>query len=85
FCQYLEDTAPDVCRKKQFYIFWMLVHRRQVLHLSADLVGTESVYAAIPERCPQLESLQAVEIDGTVDILDYTISNMEIGVTVHAG
>ena len=85
FCQYLEDAAPEMCRKKQFYIFWMLIHRRQVLHLSADLAGTESVYAAIPEYCPQLECLQAVETEGTVDILDYTISNMEIEVTVHAG
>lgn len=63
----------------------MLIHRRHVLTLSEDLAGTESVYAAIPETCPQLESLEAVEREGTVDILDYTISNMEIEVTVHAG
>ncbi|WP_299919670.1 hypothetical protein [uncultured Megasphaera sp.] len=85
FCAYLEEAAPDLCRSKQFYIFWMLIHRRHVLTLSEDLAGTESVYAAIPETCPQVESLEAVEIEGTVDILDYTISNMEIEVTVHAG
>ena len=85
FCSYLEEAAPDLCRSKQFYIFWMLIHRRHVLTLSEDLAGTESVYAAIPETCPQLESLEAVEREGTVDILDYTISNMEIEVTVHAG
>ncbi len=85
FCAWLEDHDPDLCRKKQFYVFWMLIHRRHDLHLSEDMIGTESVYAAIPAACPEVETLQAVETDGTIDILDYTISDMKIEVTVHAG
>lgn len=82
FCRYLEGKQSDLCRSKQFYIFWMLLHRQQVMHFNADLVQSDSVYALIPERCSRLETMKVTEVGGlrTQQVLLNVLENRSIKV-----
>lgn len=82
FCAMLLAQQPVWCSEKQFYVFWMLLHRQHCLHLDPERIARESVYARIPAVCPELLSIEVQERSGFVKLDGYTISDMDITVTV---
>lgn len=85
FLQALQEKAPELCSNRQFYVFWLLLHRRGELRLDEEIIGEKSVYAGILRAAPELVSLRVVEILGELAWQDFRISNMRIEVTLQDG
>lgn len=81
FCHYLQIKEPSFCQEKQFYVFWMLLHRHGKLQMDGESVREKSVYGLIPAVCPSLAVIAVVERMEIVKFYDYTISDMDIEVT----
>ena len=85
FLEEVQQKAPELCSSRQFYVFWLLLHRRGDLQLDAESIGEKSVYHGIVQAVPELQSLRVVEIPGELLWKDFRISNMKIEVTVQDG
>lgn len=85
FVSFLEEQQSPLCQEKQFYVFWILLHRHRVLVIGADGMAKDSIYAAIPVSCPELHSIGVEECDGIIQIGDYSISDMTIDVKYSEG
>ena len=85
FCGYLQEAEPSWFDNRQFYLFWMLLHRQGTLVMSEDSIGPSSVYAAVMRQCPELRSIRVVECSQILDFSGYAISDMNIEVTVNDG
>lgn len=81
FCRHLQEIGASFCQEKQFYVFWMLVHRHTSLQMESDFVRKKSVYGSIHDVCPTLAAIAVTEKTGVVDFYGYTISDMYIEVT----
>ena len=69
-------------QEKQFYIFWMILHRRHTLRFDASL-GEDSPYREIMRQHPELLAITANLAPGLLELPGYTISNMNIEVEIH--
>lgn len=84
FFAFEEEHRPDILSQKQFYIFWMILHRRHTLRFDASL-GEDSPYREIMRQHPELLAITADLAPGLLELPGYTISNMNIEVEIHDG
>lgn len=84
FLSYEETHHPSLCHNRQFYIFWMLLHRKGTLILTSDQLTPNSIYAGILTISPSLQEISVTECSGTLQFATYTISNMTIKVVTHS-
>lgn len=85
FIAYAREQEEAFLLNRQFYIFWMLLHRRGTLVLDPDTVSADSVYAAILKSSPGLQQISVSECAGILNYGDFTISNMDIEVVMNHG
>lgn len=83
FCSYIQTQDEKLWMNKQFYIFWLLLHRQQELHVTEELMGSDSVYARIPRVCPELAVIKVTEKYAILTVGAYRISDMTIEVVTH--
>ena len=84
FLSYEETHHPSLCHNRQFYIFWMLLHRKGTLLLTSDQLTPNSIYAGILTISPSLQEISVTECSGILQFATYTISNMTIKVVTHS-
>lgn len=85
FLAYETAQAPDFAGEKQFYLFWMILHRRQKLIFDGENYQGDSPYRTIAETHPELAELAVSDADGLIENDAYTISNMTIKVVTNHG
>lgn len=85
FLAYETEQAPDFAGEKQFYLFWMILHRRQQLIFDGENYLGDSPYRTIAETHPELTELSVSDADGLIENDAYTISNMTIKVVTNHG
>lgn len=83
FVTYEQQQAATLLENRQFYIFWLLLHRKRTLYLDAEHLSPDSVYAGILKEAPTVQEISVTEIAGTVQFNSYSISNMSIKVMYH--
>ena len=82
FIECEEDHRPSILKEKQFYIFWMILHRRRTLRLDVEL-AEDSPYRGITREHPELAAIAVDFAPGLIEQPGYTISNMNIEVEFH--
>ena len=85
FISYVQKSDEKFLENRQFYIFWMLLHRRGTLTLDPEIIGTDSVYADILRTTPELQEISVRERSDILSYDDFTISNMDIEVVTDHG
>ena len=85
FWRVLQKQQPALCRNRQFYVFWLLMHRRGGLQLDAEQIGEKSPYYGILQQVPELLHLQVTELSGILEWENFRISNMKIEVSLEHG
>ena len=85
FLEYEDGHRPAALKEKQFYIFWMILHRRQSIFFDEDHLGEDSPYRDIAIEHPELAALAADFAPGICERPGFTISNMTIEVTRNHG
>lgn len=85
FLAYLQDRRSPYASEKQFYIFWMLLHRRGEIRFDGSEWYNDSPYRDIAARHPELVSITVTERSDRIETDDYTISNMNIKVVTNHG
>lgn len=81
FLSYEDEHCPDALEEKQFYIFWMILHRRQCVRFDEDHLSEDSPYRDIAHAHPELAALAIDFAPGVLERPGFTISNMTIEVT----
>jgi hypothetical protein len=85
FISYMQKQDEAFLENRQFYIFWMLLHRRNTLTLDPETIGGDSVYADILKTAPELQSVSVSERSDILTYHTFTISNMDIEVVMDHG
>ena len=85
FTAYEQSEHAAMLQEKQFYIFWMLLHRRRRLILESAADDAKSPYHQLCLEHPELTEIQATETEGLIDQPAFTISNMKIKVVIDHG
>ena len=80
FIHYEQVQHPEHIAEKQFYLFWMVLHRRHDTYFDAEHLGEDSLYLTIQKEHPDLLSLSIEPAAGTITQPNFTISNMHIKV-----
>ncbi len=80
FCHYLAQGKTDCPQDKQFFLFWLLLHRQHELHMNDESIGEKSPYARILQDSPELASIVVVENGRILDFPDFTMSDMDISI-----
>ena len=81
FCAYLKKQNSPLLESRQFYIFWMLLHRRREVDFTAEFPSS-SAFALMPSNVPELKKIFVYDAgDGRIiDHEKWSISNMFIEV-----
>ena len=74
----LSGKEAFLCQNRQFYVFWLLLHRQGILQLREESVTEKSVYWGIFKSLPQLQSIQVFELPEIIEVGEFSISNMKI-------
>lgn len=85
FLSYEKQHNEPLCSSRQFYIFWMLLHKRIVLELGDDKLTRESVFSLIAQKHPELRSITVTTGKGILQVPAGRITNMEIEVETSHG
>ena len=85
FVTFEAQQRPSILDEKQFYVFWMLLHRRQLLRLENVAGDADSSYYRISQDHPELEEIQVSETTGIIEQPAFKISNMQIKVVISHG
>lgn len=80
FIEYEEAHRPSLLAEKQFYIFWMILHRRKAITFGEEHLGEDSPYQGIARSHPELVSLSVGFAPGVLELPGFTISNLHIEV-----
>ena len=80
-----EERRPKILAEKQFYIFWMILHRRRTVLFDDDHLGEDSPYREIALQHPELAAISIDDMPGCIEQPGFTISNMNIKVEIHHG
>ena len=68
---------------KQFYLFWMILHRKRCLNFAVQEVGEKSAFYQIGKKIPELKSIRVEEKNKILHLNDrFSISDMTICVEV---
>ena len=82
FCAYVEQHEGELLATKQFFMFWILLHRKGTLLLADKEMSEKSPYYLMRSELSGLEDIHVSELPGR-DVLEYPlfkISNMQIRV-----
>lgn len=74
------ERRPELLTEKQFYIFWMILHRRHTVLFDDEHLGEDSPYREIALQHPELAELSVDDVPGFIEQPGFTISNMNIKV-----
>ena len=85
FIESEEEHRPKILAEKQFYIFWMILHRRRTVLFDDDHLGEDSPYREIALQHPELAAISIDDMPGCIEQPGFTISNMNIKVEIHHG
>ena len=79
------ERRPELLTEKQFYIFWMILHRHRTVLFDDDHLGEDSPYREIALQHPELAAISIGDLPGFIEPPGFTISNMNIKVEMNHG
>ncbi|WP_294146623.1 hypothetical protein [uncultured Selenomonas sp.] len=85
FIESEEERRPELLTEKQFYIFWMILHRHRTVLFDDDHLGEDSPYREIALQHPELAAISIGDLPGLIEPPGFTISNMNIKVEMNHG
>ena len=84
FIAFMEQQGEtELMQAKQFYLFWMILHRKRCLNFAVQEVGEKSAFYQIGKKIPELKSIRVEEKNKILHLNDrFSISDMTICVEV---